>query len=729
MALSSAEAITPASDHDPAGAAQGPAPNDKPNAEATLSQYPAGRCLRPLLDALGWRGEERHLIESLPHFDTVDDMDALRSILARLNYETKPQTLRLCDLTDDVLPCVFAVSRDRLLVVGERDEDRLLVFDSNTSAQEWCDAEAISGTAYLISEVDIDRERLSAAKHGWVLVMVARFKMLLWQLLGISFITNVFALAVPIYTMNVYDKVIGTRSQDSLVYFCAGILIIVLADVALRTIRARATAYLGTRCEAILGSAAFQQLLYMPINMTERAPIGAQITRIKQFEGIRDIFTGTIANTVLDLPFMVIFLIAIIFIGGNVAWVPVALIAAYGIMAALTIPLTKHHVSVTGEARAKQQNYFIEMISQHRCIRDNGAESIWMQRFRQLCGESVIRHFRSQQLNIMIQTLSQSMVTLSGVATLWIATLLVMAGELSLGALIAVMALVWRILAPINSAFLSLNRLSQVAQTFKQINALLRLDLERVPGKVPSFYRKFDGEISVSRLGFRYLPRSEPALAGVTLEVPAGQLVVVAGHSGAGKSTLLKIIFGLYPPQAGAVHVDGLDVRQLDPGELRHAISYVPQKITFFHGTLEQNIRLAHPTASDEDIERACREARVYDYAELLPDGAGTRLNAELQRKMPDALRQRVLLARAFVKDAPIMLLDEPADGLDQSGEEGLLDKIESLRGKATIIMVSHRPSHMRMADRVIFMEHGQIVHDGKPDQVVPLILGSQSLR
>ncbi len=683
-----------------------------------------GRCLKPLLDALGWRGEERHLLESLPHFDNVDDIETLRSVLARMNYETTSRRAKLSELTDHRLPCLFTPDDGAsVLVVLSRDEGRILVFDSTTGEQSWITDTSTAGTAYLVSEIDLEKQRTDIMKHGWVSVILGRFRILLWQLLGMTFIINAFALAVPVYIMNVYDKVIGTQSQASLLYFLAGIMIVVVAEVALRAIRARATAYLGARCEAILGAAAFQQLLYMPINMTERAPIGAQITRIKQFEGIRDIFTGTVANTVLDMPFMIVFLAAIIMIGGHVAWVPVSLIVVYAIMAAITIPLTRHQISSTGEVRGKQQNFLIELISRHRTIRSNGAEHIWLQRYRQLAGDSVIRHFRSQQLNIVIQTLSQSLVTLSGVATLWIGTLLVLQEAMSLGALIAAMALVWRVLAPINSAFLSLNRLSQVLQTFKQINALLRLNVERVPGQVPSFYRAFKGAVTVARLGFRYAPRSEPALMGTTIDIPAGQVVVIAGPSGAGKSTLLKIMAGLYPPQAGAVQIDGLDVRQLDPGELRQAIAYVPQKVTLFHGTVDQNIRLAHPTASDEDIERACREARVFDYAEALPEGRNTRLNTDAQRVMPGALKQRLLLARAFVKQAPIFLLDEPASGLDESGEEGLLEKIEALRGAATIVMVSHRPSHMRLADRIIYMEFGQVVHDGRPEQVLPLIV------
>lgn len=693
--------------------------------DATLAASKVGRCLKPLLDALGWRGEKRHLLEALPHLEGIEDIDTLRAILAQLNYETKARAIKLEDIKESMCPCIFNADDGRLCVVRACQDDQLSVVHGETLKEERIAADATAGTVYLIEAIDTAAQREKIAKHGWIAVMLGKFRLLLWQMLGVTFLINVFALAVPIYTMNVYDKVIGTRSQESLIYFFAGIMIIVVADVALRAIRARAMSYFGARCEALLGAAAFRQLLHMPINMTERAPIGAQLTRIKQFEGIRDIFTGTIANTALDMPFMVIFLGAIILVGGHTAWVPVALIAVYGIMAAVTIPLTRHHISATGEARSKVQNFLIEMVSKHRAIRGNCAEQIWMQRFHGLAGDSVVRHFRSQQLNIMIQTLSQSMVTLAGIATLWIGTLLVLAGEMTLGALIAVMALVWRVLAPINSAFLSLNRLNQVIQTFKQINGLMRLNLERIPGELPSFYREFEGEITVGRLGFRYTPRAEPALVGVTMRIPAGQFVGLAGPSGAGKSTLLKMMAGLYQPQAGAVQIDGLDLRQLDVGELRNAIGYVPQIVSFFHGTVDQNFRLAHPTASDAEIERACREARVYDYAEALPEGRNTRLNAEVQSRLPGALKQRLMLARAFVKNAPIYLLDEPASGLDQSGEEGLIEKIEALRGKATIVMVSHRPSHLKMCDRVVYMEHGQVVHDASPEQVLPIIYNS----
>jgi len=683
----------------------------------------AHNCLMPLLAALGWRGEERYLMESLPHFDEVEDIDDLRSVIARLNFNTSAAKISLSQLWDDALPCLFVDKQGALSVILQRDGNSVSIFDSTTSQYMEIEATDARGTAYLVSEIDVEKYQKEIMRHGWIYVLMRRFRRLAVQLVGITSLINLMALAVPIYVMSVYDKVIGTRSEESLVYFLAGILIVIAADMGLRTIRARALAYLGARCDALLTAAAFQQILHLPISLSERAPIGAQITRLKQFEGLREIFTGTVASAALDLPFTFVFLGAIILFGGVVAWVPVSLMVIFAIMAAITMPLTKLRVAATGEVRSKRQSFLIEMVTKHRSIREAHAEETWLARFKIISAESSRCHFKSSQLNLTIQTITQILVMSAGVATLGVGTLRVIEGEMTTGALIAVMALVWRVLSPMQSIFLSMNRLEQVKQSFHQVNSLMRMKLEREPGKLPGMYRKFQGSLSFSRVGFRYSSKSEPALMGLTLEIPPGQIVAVTGNSGAGKSTMLKLLTGLYLPQAGSVHIDGLDLRQLDMGELRHAIGYLPQKTTFFHGTIKQNLRLAHPEASEEDIKRACEDAGLFDYADTLPEGLNTRLNDQFQKQMPDGLRQRLALARAYVKNAPIYLFDEPGNNLDREGDLRLMRQLTAMRGRATIVFITHRPSHMRLADRILYLQDGAVVHDGKPDQILPLIL------
>ena len=696
------------------------------NALEELTDGPGvSRCVKPLLSALGWRGEARHLIECLPHFQRLTTIDDLRTLLVRLNYDCDLCNITPSGLTAAQLPSLIAIDATTVHVVVGFENERLHIFDATSNQYRQADPAELSGKIYVIREADLEARHREVVKLGWMAVLVRRFRLLFAQLLGVTFFSNLFALAVPVYVMNVYDKVIGTRATDTLFYFLAGIGIIIGADLALRAIRSRALAYLGARFDTLLGAAAFQQLLHLPVHMTERAPIGAQMSRLKQFDGIREIFTGTIASAALDMPFVLVFIVAIIMIGGLIAVVPVALIVIFAVLAAFTMPATRHHVAATGEVRSRMQSFLIEMVTKQRAIKDAHAEAMWLERFRRLSADASRRHHRSQQLNTVIQTVAQALVMAAGIGTIAMGTMMVMDDAMSIGALIAVMAFVWRVLSPIQAVFLNLNRVSQAVMSLRQLNHLMRLKPERLPGLVPSFYREFTGAISLSRVSFRYTPRSEPALMSVTLDIPAGQIVAVTGASGAGKSTLLRIIAGLYPPQAGAVLVDGLDIRQLDMGELRQAISYVPQKITLFYGTIEQNLRLAHPEATGDEVKAAARAATLDHFCDCLPDQLQTRMSAEFQRQIPDGFKQRVVLARAYIKNAPIFLLDEPANNLDSAGDAALASKLEQLRGRSTVIMVTHRPSHMSIADRVIFMDHGQVVHDGKPEQVLPLILSS----
>ncbi|MEM8813520.1 MAG: ABC transporter transmembrane domain-containing protein, partial [Pseudomonadota bacterium] len=691
------------------------------NAADTANGTPWEACLRRFLAVTDWQGEERQIFEALPHFDDVEDVEALQSVLFRLNFQSVVEPTGTGKLRPDFLPCFLQDQSGTAYLIEaiEPETGTLTAFNGTNGQPETLTENALDGI--LVFPESFDREAFAedTRKFGWIRIAFGRFKPLLIRIFAISFAVNLLALFVPIYVMNVYDKAIGAKSLDVLRDFTVGILIVIAADLSLRIVRGRAQAYLGARLDTIIGNAGFQQLLHMPVAMTESAPVGAQITRLKQFESIRDAFTGPLASAVVDLPFVVVFVTAVALIGGTLAFIPIGLVLAYGILALITIPLMKRLVSHSGDKKTKLQNLVVEALSGQRTIRDLSATNIWVDRYRTLSAEFAQSNLKTRQFNFLVQTIAQMFMTVSGVATLSLGVFWVLEGTLSPGALIAVMALVWRVLSPIQAAFLSLSKLGQTLQSFQQINSLMRLRLEREPGRLPSMYRSFSGQLTIERVGFRYPTRQEPALRGLEFSIKPGEFVAVAGHSGAGKTTLLKIILGLYPPQAGAVLADGLDVRQLDPGEWRHAIGYQPESAHFFFGTLAQNLRLADPSASDRRLEQVIGQLGFDDYQHLLPDGLETRLSAQRLNSWPDALKQRILLARAFVKDVPIYLLDNPGNNLDFAGDRALLAMIDRMRGDKTIIMTTHRPSHMRAADRLIFMEMGTVAEDGRPEDVI----------
>jgi ATP-binding cassette subfamily C protein/ATP-binding cassette subfamily C protein LapB len=706
--------------------AEVPTPADDPRLERTLhggglaSFQPAsaaGRCLMPLLDALGWRGAARHLAEALPHFAESLDIADLRTVLANLDYRTVPSRTRAGKVDPRLLPALFVDRRGRPFVLYRPADGGAPVAYDGTRDRTFNGLPAgMRGTLYRIERAQGETK---GERWSWFARVALRFRPLVLLLLGISLFTNVLALAVPLFIMTVYDTLVAAGGAGTLSWLVAGVAIAVAFDFGLRLLRARILAYIGGRIDVLLGSAAFQQVIGLPLSMTERAPVGAQLTRFRQFESVREFFTSPLATVALDLPFVGLFVAVIAVLAGWLALMPVVLVAVFLGFAWLLAPVQRNRLSIAGQARSRRQSFLIELLGNLDSVRAVAAEPTWMARFRSLSAEATAAQRRAQAVGGLAQGLGQTLMLGAGVGTLFWGTLMALDGTLSLGGLVAVMALVWRVLAPLQLGFLSFTRLEQLHVGLNQLNRLMQLRREGAANGPSRLPRRFRGALSLNRVSFRYGPAAEPALLGVSLRVEPGQTVAIAGPSGAGKSTLLKLAAGLYEPQAGTITLDGLDIRQFDPGELRAATGFVLQDCELFHGTVAQNLRLADPTASDAELNRAAHDSGLLEHVLALPEGLHTRLTDTLVRRLPNGFKQRLSLARAYVQRPPVYLLDEPGARLDADGDRALLRKLQALRGQATVLMVTHRPSHMRAADRVVVLQGGQIVDDGPPEAVL----------
>ena len=689
---------------------------------------PYAACIIPLLSALGWHSYQRELIEAMPHYVDHLDLVDLKNMLVTLGYESDQERASLDEIGADLLPVLFVSDDNNVWVVIERDNDHFLVFDGNTRETTKKAIKPYKGKVCLFTDMHpthaLPLNKTSA--ENWFGDTVSHFKKLIKHLLAMTFVLNVIALAVPLFIMVVYDNVIGARSTSSLPYLIGGLSIALIVELVLRLLRSKTIGMVAGRLDYIIGVETLKKLLYLPPQLTERATVSSQLTRLKQFESVRDLFSGSAASLFLELPFVLFFIAVLALLAGEVAFVPVVMVIVYALLSMFWYPGLSRDLKYAGSARTARQRMLMDTFLGIRELKALGAEDAWKQSFREVSGQAMMATYRTTMKHSIINSVSQSLMTIAGIAVLTIGTLKVMNDEITIGILIAVMALLWRVLSPLQGICLSMLQIDQVSQSIKQLNQLMKLNSETENSKAELLMPEVVGRVKFDRVSFRYGPKSDAALMGTSIDIAPNEFVSIVGDNGSGKSTILKLIAGMYRAQSGVLSIDGIDVRQFNAIDLRRLIAYVPQKPSLFKGTIAQNLRLTNPLATNEDIIEAASDAGILPAIEKLPEGFDTVVGERNSAKLSASMVHGICLARAYIRHAPILLMDEPAESLDIISDKRLIQQLTERKGKQTIVMVSHRPSHLKLADRVVVLSEGVIKGVGTPDEVLQALNGEK---
>lgn len=690
------------------------------------SESPYAACLLPLLRALGWNHYARELIEALPHFSDYLELVDLRNILVRLGYESMPRQARLDQLSSELYPCLFVDEKDQPLVLLGTEGDQVRYFDAVQNEEIIGPLDSRTGCAYLFTHINTAHGQTVSTKASgeWFDQLLGRFRGLFGWLLGMTFLINVIAMSVPLFIMMVYDKVIGAESVDALPSMAAGIVILLLSDVVLRYYRGKLLGTVAGRMDYLIGVETFRQILNLPPILTERSTMAAQLSRLKQFDSVRDFFTGSNASTLLDLPFIPLMIAVIALIAGWAALVPVVMLLLFLVFGLGWLPVSAGRVLRTGQARNDKQKILIQSLSGRSEIKGAAAEQSWLDRFREYSAESATANYKAATASAVINAVSQAGVAIGSLAVLVIGVFSVMAGDMTVGALIATMVLSGKVLSPIQQSFLSFGRFKQVMAAVKQINVLMKLDVEKNGRASSVMWSDFKGRVGIDRISFRYSPNADPALTGVSLRAEPGEMVAITGDTGSGKSTLVKLIAGMYKPQAGSLTLDDQDIRQINVRDLRRSIAYVPQNAQLFHGTIAQNIRMNDVLATDDDLHDAAQAVGILDDILALPQGFDTPIGDERTQRLTPGFVHGISMARAFVCSAQVVILDEPGAALDRDGDMKLVSQLRALKGRKTVLVVTHRPSHVRLADKAIVLDKGMTKFVGEPEEALQVLVG-----
>lgn len=673
-------------------------------------------CLMPLLTALGWVRDADMLLRALPHVAERIDLIDFRNILAELGFVSVRHKGSADRIDARLTPCLFVTDSGVPLVILSRNGGEVTAFDSRTREVVRFRAGRVVGYFYLFSRGEEETDN-AAQESSFVGALVRRFGREMGLVAITSIVGSIFGVVVPLFVMAVYDIVIPAASPQSLYWLMPGVGLALLVDFCLRQIRGASVAQIAGRIDFLLSTEIFRKIVTLPPTGTESNSLGNQLSRFRGFQGLRDIMNSPVATLVLEIPLIVTSIIVISLIALPIVVVPLIGLLLIALVSALFVPAIQRAEKRSSAARVARDQLATEVVSKQRSIRATVLASAFMDRLRPLSARTALERNTAARLNISLQSLLHGILMGTGLMTLFFGAEAVINQQMSTGALVASMALVWRILVPVQIGCQSLPRLAQMRGTIAQVDRLMRAKSEDASTDARVADHRFTSNISVRRLSVRYSQEADPALLAVSLDVKPGEMVALVGPSGSGKSTLLKIMAGLLRPQAGTISFGGVEMRHLGPVEHRRNVGYLSQTTDLFRGTLAQNLRLARPDAPFQALRDACERAGVLEEIESLPDGFETVVGDEKSVSLPESFQQKLSIARLWLKDSPVMLLDEPAQNLDVSGDQSLTRELQALKGHRTIFFVTHRPSAMRLADRVFELNQGRLT-EAKRDAI-----------
>lgn len=556
---------------------------------------------------------------------------------------------------------------------------------------------------------------LDAKKWFWGTIF--RFLPIYNHVILASMVVNMLAIASPLFVMNVYDRVVPNNALDTLWVLALGVIIAFGFEFLLKNLRGYFVDVAGRNADILIASKLMQQVMGME---TEHKPdsTGSLANNLREFESLRDFFGSTTLLTVVDMPFLVIFILIIYFIAGPLCIIPIVAIPIV-VIVGLLLQFPLQRFIEGGFKESTQKNaLLVEIINGLETVKSSLAEGPMQHRWEKIVGMSAVSSSRAKALANFSITFTQFATQLVSVGIIIFGVYRIAEGELTMGGLIASNILVGRAMAPLGAVAAVLTRFQQSRMALKSLDLLMKIPNERPKGKEVVRYTNLSSDITFNQVTFQYPNAETLALNNINLHIRPGDKVAIIGRVGSGKSTIGRICQGLYHPQQGTTKVGGIDIRQLDIADLRRKIGYVSQDNYLFYGSIKENIALGMPYADDQAILRAANIAGVTDFLRLHPAGFGLQVG-ERGMNLSGGQRQAVAIARALLQDPDILILDEPTSSMDNSTEALFRQRLQAEIKEKTLILITHRNSMLPLVDFLVVLDNGRVVASGPKEKVL----------
>jgi len=642
----------------------------------------------------------------------------------------------IISILDLHLPSILLLKNGQSCILEKFNSDRSeakVIYSGEFPLEEWVTIESLDseylGYAFLL------KRELPKEEQG-TFVQKQHNKHWFWDTLKLSWpiykdvllaslLINLFVLASPLFTMNVYDRVIPNNAVETLMVFAIGVTTVYLLDSLLKFFRSRMLEVAAKKSDVVMSSIIFEKVLDLKIEQHPKS-VGSFASNIRDFDAIRSFLTNSSMAVLIDLPFAVIFLLVIYYIGGGIVVVPIVmmtLILAYALL--IRKPLERS-IESTHEASARKNGILIESLHNIETIKTQGLFGQVQWRWEESVGEIAQKSLYSRLLSSSVPTVTGFLVQLNTVLIVIFGVFLIKDLELTMGGLIGIVILASRTVAPMGQVAALLTNYSDAKSAYDVINSITNQPMERLSDQHFIERSSFKGKIEFKNVTFFYPETDMPALKEVSFTINPGEHVGIIGRIGSGKSTIEKLILKLYDPTEGSILIDDVDISQIDPGRLRRYIGYVSQDIGLFRGTVKENILYRSPTASDEELLAVAMFSGVDEFVKRHPSGYNMPIG-ERGQGVSGGQRQSIGIARALISKAPIMLMDEPTNALDQLSEKQLMKKFDQSFENKTLILVTQKLSLLSSTPRVIVMHEGVVFLDGKREDVLKSLKGDKN--
>ncbi|PAX55880.1 peptidase domain-containing ABC transporter [Brunnivagina elsteri] len=693
-----------------------------------FAQQSASDCGSACLVMIGQYWGKRFSLNRLRDMTNVNQsgasLRAIASAAESLGFATRPVKATLDKFAEQTLPAIAHWEGKHFIVVYEINKKCVIIGDPAIGQrvithQEFQDK--WTGYALLLQPTSLLKEVKDSKTGLWKFIeLVKPHHKVLFEVMIASVMIQIFGLITPVFTQLLLDRVLVQRSFTTLNAIALGMIIFGLFRVISNAVREYLLDHTANRVSIALLVGFIKHTFRLPLSYFESRYVGDIVSRIQENQKIQQFLTGETLSIILDLLTLVIYLGMMFVYSWRMALLVLLVVPPFFILAWASTNILQRISREVFNAQSAENSYLIESLNGIRTIRSLAIEQTVRWHWEELLNNLIKKGFSSQLIGVRLSAISGLIELFVNTGLLWFGATLVINGELTIGQLIAFNMLVGNVISPFQRLSIVWNQLQEVIISAERINDVLEAEpeenLEHKPRKELG---KLQGNIRFHNVTFRYHPESETnVLENINFEIQPEQMVAVVGRSGSGKTTLSKLILGLYPPTDGKVLIDGYDVGSVSLRSLRSQVGVVDQDTFLFGSTVRENISIAHPEASLDEIVEAARLAGADDFIQKLPLGYETQIG-EGGGMLSGGQRQRIAIARALLGNPRLILFDEATSHLDSESERIIQDNLKTILKERTSIVIAHRLSTVRNADLILVLDRGLLVETGTHDELI----------